>query len=305
MKVLFSVLTALQVPDLGDLIFFSLASRCLSASCSMSFESKSILEFSTVNVLLHLFKRVSLSFSKYRALLVNRLYSLPNLRTDHLPKWSCKMDRPSPTPLVSSTPVPSPSPHKLLCKYWNNSHVLDVCRKFSSLPADERMKWVRARGICFSCFISDYWALRCTTYTKFSVCSSHHLHSNVKDVTPSSEVKPSDVSTSLRSEQGSLSAVLGVTLVYISDRFRTFQVAHTLIDSASQINVILLPCAERLGLRWSTWSTPISGLACSYGTMTGRWPCCVTFCVQTIRVLSPAVNNRSPITAFVGAARTG
>jgi len=37
-------------------------------------------------------------------------------------------------------------------------------------------------------------------------------------------------------------------------------VARALIDSASQINATSLPCVKRLGLRWSSWTAPISGL---------------------------------------------
>lgn len=51
-----SVLTALQVPDLGDFILFSLASRCLSSSCRTLFETEAIRDFPTVDDLLTFIK---------------------------------------------------------------------------------------------------------------------------------------------------------------------------------------------------------------------------------------------------------
>ncbi|CAI6370055.1 unnamed protein product [Macrosiphum euphorbiae] len=47
------------------------------------------------------------------------------------------------------------------------------------------------------------------------------------------------------------------------------------MDSSSQINTISLqPCAKRLGLRWSTWSAPTSGLAgVPVVTVQGRVDC--------------------------------
>ncbi|CAI6349887.1 unnamed protein product [Macrosiphum euphorbiae] len=274
-----SVLTALQVPDLGDFILFSLASRCLSSSCRTLFESETTGDFPTVDDLF--------TFIKNRIAILERVQGAagkqavlaprPKDRPSAPSKWSRKMDRPSPTSLVSAVQVPAPSPHTVSCQYCNKSHALDVCRKFSSLPADERTKWARAQSICFSCLSPGHWSPSCKAPAKCAICSRRHhslLHPTFTDVVPSSEAESAAIPTSLLSGLGSPSVVLGTALVHIRDRSGSFQVARALIDSASQINAISLPCAKRLGLRWSTWSAPISGLAgVPVVTVQGRVDC--------------------------------
>jgi hypothetical protein len=138
-----AVLTALKVPDLGDFILFSLASRCHSSSCRTLFESETTRDFPTVDDLF--------TFIKNRIAILERVQgvagkqAVPASRLKYRPpapsKWSRKVDRPSLTSLVSAVQAPVSSPHTLLCQCCNNSHALDVCRKFSSLSVDERMKW--------------------------------------------------------------------------------------------------------------------------------------------------------------------
>ncbi|XP_016661601.2 uncharacterized protein LOC107884315 [Acyrthosiphon pisum] len=276
-----SVLTALQVPDLGDFILFSLASRCLSPSCRTLFESETTGDFPTVDDLFTFIKNRIAILERVQGVAGKQavLASRPKDRPSAPSKWSRKVDRPSPTSLVSAVqvPSPSPSPHTVSCQYCNNSHALNACRKFGSLPADERSKWARAQRICFSCLSSGHWSPSCKAPTKCAVCSRRHhtlLHSAVKDVAASSEAETAAVPTSLLSGLGSPSVVLGTALVHIRDRSGSFQVARALIDSASQINAISLSCAKRLGLRWSSWSAPISGLAgVPVVTVQGRVDC--------------------------------
>ncbi|CAI6375111.1 unnamed protein product [Macrosiphum euphorbiae] len=189
-----SVLTALQVPDLGDFILFSLASRCLSSSCRTLFESETTGDFPTVDDLF--------TFIKNRIAILERVQGAagkqavlaprPKDRPSAPSKWSRKMDRPSPTSLVSAVQVPAPSPHTVSCQYCNKSHALDVCRKFSSLPADERTKWARAQSICFSCLSPGHWSPSCKAPAKCAICSRRHhslLHPTFTDVVPSSEAE--------------------------------------------------------------------------------------------------------------------
>jgi len=296
-----SVLTALAVSDLGDFILFSVASRCLSASCRTLYESQLATDFLTVN---DLFTCV-----RSRIALLDRvqgvtgkpavLASHPKERPSAPPKWQRNTNRPPPTSLVSTTPVLPLASHTLLCKYCNNSHAIDVCRKFSSLPADERMKCACSQRICFSCLGSDHWVNRCKAPTKCAVCSRRHhslLHSTVKDVTPSSGVEPPATPTSLLSGLGSPSVVLGTALIHIRDRSGSFQVARALIDSASQINAISVPCTKRLGLRWSNWSAPISGLAgVPIVTVQGRVDCHVVPRYASESWVLPSITGDLPL----------
>ncbi|XP_022162657.1 uncharacterized protein LOC111028347 [Myzus persicae] len=274
-----SVLTALQVLDLGDFILFSLASRCLSSSCRTLFESETTSDFPTVEDLFKFIKNRIAILERVQVVAGKQavLASRPKDRPSAPSKWSRKVDRPSPTSLVSAVPVPAQPPRTLSCQYCNNSHALDVCRKFSSLPADERTKWARAQRICFSCLSPDHWSPVCKAPAKCAVCSRRHhslLHPTTKDAAPSSDAESAPIPTSLLSGLGSPSVVLCTALVHIRDRSGSFQVARALIDSASQINAISLPCAKRLGLRWSTWSAPISGLAgVPVVTVQGRVDC--------------------------------
>lgn len=203
-----SVLTALQVPDLGDFILFSLASRCLSSSCRTLFESETTSDFPTVDNLFTFIKNRIAILERVQGVAGKQavLASRPNDRPSAPSKWSRKMDRPSPTSLVSAVQIPAPSPHTVSCQYCNKSHALDMCRKFSSLPADERTKWARAQSICFSCLSPGHWSPSCKAPAKCAICSRRHhslLHPTATDVAPSSKVESAVIPTSLLSGLGS------------------------------------------------------------------------------------------------------
>ncbi|XP_050064202.1 uncharacterized protein LOC126553053 [Aphis gossypii] len=275
-----AVLTSLQVPDLGDFILFSLASRCLSASCRTLFESQLTTDFPKVEGLFE--------FVRSRIAVLERVQGVAGKQSEQAsrkreqskvpPKWPRKIDRPPPTSLVSAASVqPAVAHTSSVCTYCNNSHSIDVCRKFGLLSVDDRTLWARNQRICFTCLGSDHWANRCKASTKCKICSRRHhslLHSDTKDAAPPSIAQPPVVATSLLSRFGGPSVMLGTALVHIRDHSGTYQVARALIDSASHINAISLPCAKRLGFRWSNWTAPISGLAgVPVPTVQGRVQC--------------------------------
>ncbi|KAL4126593.1 hypothetical protein QTP88_010805 [Uroleucon formosanum] len=55
--------------------------------------------------------------------------------------------------------------------------------------------------------------------------------------------------------------MLGTALVHVRDRSGSWQTMRALIDCASQISAITAACADRLGLKRSRWTAPISGLS--------------------------------------------
>jgi len=258
-----SVLKSLKIPDLGNFILFSLAARCLPASCRTLFESQLSTDFPSIEDLL--------LFVKSRATVLERVQGVPCPPIASVAKLKQRVHV-----VQTSIRTPSNTPHTSLvsttlknslnssCLYCQNSHTIDVCRKFGSLSADERNKWAFAQRICFSCFGNDHWANRCKTHTKCSICSRRHhtlLHPSTTDTVPASSSTPPVSSASLLSGHDSPSVMLGTALVHIRDRSGVYQSARALVDSASQISAITVACAKRLGLRWSRWTAPITGLS--------------------------------------------
>lgn len=69
--------------------------------------------------------------------------------------------------------------------------------------------------------------------------------------------------------------MLGTALVHMRDRTGSWQTIRALIDCASQISAITVACAERLGLKRSRWTAPISGLSGVPINVHGRAECTV------------------------------
>jgi len=88
-----SVLTALQVPDLGDFILFSLASRCLSPSCRTLFESETTGDFPTVNDLLTFIKARIAILERVQGVAGKQVALVPVLRIDRLRRRSGHVKR--------------------------------------------------------------------------------------------------------------------------------------------------------------------------------------------------------------------
>lgn len=119
-----SVLSSLNVPDLDNFILFSLASRCLPASCRTLFESQLTTDYPTdeglfafVKGRIDVLERVQGVSSKQSA-----ATSSAKDRFKAPPRWQRKTNCQPQTSSVTGAPTPS---SMLLCKCCNQAHTLE------------------------------------------------------------------------------------------------------------------------------------------------------------------------------------
>lgn len=191
-----SVVRSLKLPDLGDFILFSLASRCLPESCSTLFESQLTTEYPTFSDLF--------AFLKARVAVLERLQgvvtpkpvfsSRPKDHVNKAPNWPCRANKMPSSSLMSSTSSSSISVYK----FCGDLHSIEACIKFQSMSTDERSQWVRTKRIYFTCLRSDHWTNQCKSQKRCSVCSRRHhtlLHPKEKDGNPTTSASSDTAST--------------------------------------------------------------------------------------------------------------
>lgn len=240
-----SVLRALKLPDLGDFILFSLASRSLPVSCRTLFESQLTTEYPTVSDLFAFLKARVAVLERVQGVVTPKpmFSSRPKDQVNNAPNWPRRTNKMPSSSLVSSTSSSSIS----VCKFCGDRHAIEACIKFQSMSTDERSQWARTMRICFTCLRGDHWANQCKSQKRCPVCSRRHhtlLHPKDKDGNPTTSVSSDTASTSLISGFGSPSVMLGTALVHVFDRAGGVQPARALIDSVSQISVITATCAK-------------------------------------------------------------
>lgn len=268
-----SVLDSLKIPNLGDFILFSLASRCLPLSSRTLFEAQVVSDYPTVSELF--------AFVKERIAILERAQdshtlcggtratgqsarSMYNSRPP--PKGFPRRDKLSPTTLVAA----GQSSSALNCKCCKGHHALTACFKFTAWSSNTRVAWVREHRLCFRCLGEGHWSPKCRSSVVCSQCQRKHhtlVHTDGPSATTRNEEGLSDgqpkvVSTSsLVGHLACQSVLLGTALVHIRDCGGALHSVRALIDSASQISAITSNCATRLGLRLSRWTAPVSGLS--------------------------------------------
>uniref|UniRef100_A0A2S2NNC8 Integrase catalytic domain-containing protein n=1 Tax=Schizaphis graminum TaxID=13262 RepID=A0A2S2NNC8_SCHGA len=266
-----SVLESLAIPNLGDFILFSLASRCLPTSCRTLFETQVTADYPTVHELF--------AFVKSRVSILERVQDIhvskpvPPSRSLAQPRYDKKGHRRSEKPpqssFINAAPLPSRS-HCICCN--NGKHALPSCNRFKKWSNDVRSKWARDHKLCFRCLEDGHWSPQCKSSTVCSHCSrKHHTLVHTAEVAGTSrkeETIPvadqpgsSSVSTSCVGQLDSHSVLLGTALVQIRDHVGTLHTVRALVDSASQISAITSSCSSRLGLRVSRWTAPVIGLS--------------------------------------------
>lgn len=135
------------------------------------------------------------------------------------------------------------------------------------MGVDDRGRWTRTQGLCLVCFDANHWANKCKSKTRCTSCSRNHNtllhpvagHSRTDNISSAETSLCASMSSSQRCE--SLSVMLGTTLIHIRDRSGSWHIMRALVDSASEISAITAGCADRLGLRRTKWTTPVSGLS--------------------------------------------
>lgn len=154
------------------------------------------------------------------------------------------------------------------CPCCSEAHKLASCTQFKSWSVEDRTRWTRDHRLCFICFSVDHWVPQCEIKPNCNKCSRNHhflLH-NADDERRSKRETPTvsaSLCASVRRPPTSLatSVVLGTALIHVRDRSGSWQTMRALVDCASQISAITVAGADRLGLKRSRWTTPISDLA--------------------------------------------
>ncbi|KAE9522064.1 hypothetical protein AGLY_017537 [Aphis glycines] len=262
--------------DLRSFILFSIAFRCLPVSTRKLFETSTISDYPTIDELMKFLRnRVAVLevVGERRDQVAFGAHTKSTSQQGHLQKETNRSGKPRfsslPTTLVATKPSNSTSNR---CPCCSGAHGLGVCARFKRWTVEERSRWTREHKLCFNCFSADHWAPKCTARSRCQDCSRRH-HYLLHDVpvgerrneseTPQPVSAPASCCTAVQqpSPPQALSVMLGTALVHVRDRSGSWQTMRALIDCASQISAITATCADRLGLKRSRWTAPISGLS--------------------------------------------
>ncbi|XP_022163934.1 uncharacterized protein LOC111029283 [Myzus persicae] len=281
-----ALLDALKIHDLGSFMLFSIAFRCLPIVTRRLFEASSSTDYPTANQLIDFLRsRVAVlevagdSHKSTPSAAASSKFGKPTGQSRTGGERSGKPQGYRPTSLVTAK-------SGSVCPCCSESHNLAACTKFKSWPVDERSRWTREHKLCYVCFSADHWAPRCRSKINSSECSRRHhylLHvpageRHDKPETPSPVSAPASCCASVQrpSPQQSPAVMLGTAIVHVRDRSGSWQTMRALVDCASQISAITAACADRLGLKRSRWTAPISGLSgVAVNNVQGRVECTV------------------------------
>jgi len=257
------VLESMQIPNLGDFILFSIASRCLTIYSIKLFEAQLANGFPMVKELLTFIKsRVAVlecipreHSTKYTTVsrpVKNVANHLHQKQSQHIAMFTGSNSQPPQS-----------------CKCCKGAHLMSLCRKFKDWFPEVRHSWVRENHLCFRCLRTIHRVPKCRSSVVCDKCSRKHhplLHSNASSDTQrnrstSGPSHSSTESTTLLGHLSSHSVLLGIALVHIRDRAEVLQTVRAIVDSNSQISAITSTCSSRLGLRLSKWTAPVTGLS--------------------------------------------
>ncbi|KAL4153798.1 hypothetical protein QTP88_001631 [Uroleucon formosanum] len=266
-----ALLDSLQIKDLGSFMLFSIAFRCLPIVTRRLFETSSSTDYPTVHQLIDFIRsRVAIlevagESHKGTPSATSSKFGKPTGQFRTGGERAGKTQGYRPTSLVTTK-------SSSVCICCSEPHNLASCSKFKSWPVDERSRWTREHKLCFVCLSADHWVPKCRSKISCTKCSRRHhylLHvpageryDNEPD-SPSPASTPASCCASVQQPppQQSLAVMLGTALVHVRDRSGTWQTMRALVDSASKISAITAVGADKLGLKRSRWTAPISGLS--------------------------------------------
>lgn len=253
------LLHSLAIPDVGAFLLFFLAMRCLPLSIRKLFESSSTAEFPVVgNVITFIKERVRIlenaggsrvSDSRQRVT-TPRSWVQGNTNVKRCPQRV----------LVATEPNQS---SKLCCSICSGPHLSTSCARFAAMNSEKRRQLVLKKRLCFNCLSGKHWTAKCLSNSVCDQCfNKHHtlLHREAPPISqPETDPRPS--TASLMSCQPIKNVLLGTALIHVRDQWGHQQSLRAVIDSGSQANAITTSCIERLGLRVSKWTVPLTGLS--------------------------------------------
>lgn len=82
---------------------------------------------------------------------------------------------------VNTADAKSRKPDRDPCTLCTKGHFLSRCRQFQAMPVNDRLAFVRQKGLCFNCLREGHSAARCSSGNSCFVCKEKHsvfLHSD-------------------------------------------------------------------------------------------------------------------------------
>jgi hypothetical protein len=267
-----ALLNALDIPNMGSFMLFNLAFRSLPVTTRKIFESTVNTEYPFIDELVDFVQShiniLELAGDNRKL----RGSSLPNptVIVSHKSKMGGdglrRIESRRSVTLVSVKPAIS-------CPCCQGAHAVASCSRFKSWTVEERHRWIRSQGLCLICFNDKHWANKCKARIRYSSCSRNHhslLHPSVS-VPDTPSPNPSSLSAALCTAvtvpatsppaRTSTRVLLGTALIHIRDHSGSWQIMRAIVDCASEISAITSSCADRLNLRHTKWTGPISGLS--------------------------------------------
>lgn len=264
-----SLLTALNIPDLGSFILFTLAFRTLPLGTRKLFES-TVSENTDYPSIGNLIKFIRGRITVLENVGDSRKHSV---QSKSLPAAGLYHKNHSgknhPVALVTTKPSDKgPDSSTTPCPCCSDPHTLSSCPRYRSWSVDDRNQWAHDHKLCFNCLGSSHWLRACQSKTRCHTCSIKH-HFLLHGATPSRREDGSEsageaslCAAGLSSRTNGIpTVILGTALIHVRDRSGTWQTVRALVDSASQISAITVSCSNRLGLRLRRWTVPVSGLS--------------------------------------------
>ncbi|XP_008188319.1 uncharacterized protein LOC103310776 [Acyrthosiphon pisum] len=264
-----SLLEALNVPNMGSFILFTVAFRRLPVATRKLFESDSKAEYPSIGELL--------KFVRTRVSILEVVSDPPKVGTSAA--QASKAGKPSGIArkvgdYVGKSNGPRPmsfvtAKGDATCPCCAESHALGICARFKSWSAKGRTKWARENRVCFNCLNVGHWIQKCKSKPNCKECSRKHhtlLHLSPDELQGGEEPPPVEPAVCASvvnppSLHRSSAVVLGTALVHVRDNTGSVKTMRALMDSASQISAVTAACVKRLGLKISRWTAPISGLS--------------------------------------------
>ncbi|XP_025203838.1 uncharacterized protein LOC112600747 [Melanaphis sacchari] len=267
-----SLLFAMDIPDFGSFVLFSLAFRTLPLGTRKMFEStiSSNVTYPSVDKLLDFIRgRITVLENvgeSKKASNKSKVYPITG------PVANLRSGQRNPVALVAAKPPSTGSSDSTVsCPCCLESHTISKCSKFRSWSLDNRNEWAHDNKVCFNCLGGNHWIRACPSKSRCQTCSKKHhtlLHgatSTPKDNGVENSEDAGEASCCAASLSPRPSAIptvlLGTALIHARDRAGTWQTVRALVDSASQISAMTVACSTRLGFRPRPWTMPVSGLS--------------------------------------------
>lgn len=266
-----NTLKSLNVPDLGEFILFALSARGLPLSTRKGFEAANSCDFPMVSDLV--------AYVKSRVAVLETVTQCNNARTSNQhhdkSKSGNRHDNKKPKVALLSSQAPVASTSK--CLFCSGDHSTVKCATFTDLSLDDRYQAAKDRKICFRCLNSTHWSNRCSAKACAKCKGRHHvlLHRDIE--VPRKPPSSVDIPAVHIGSLDRPTVLLGTALVHVRDYGGRAQPVRALIDSASQVSVMSVTCADRLGLKLSKWTAPLTGLSgVQVPKMNGMVKCTIT-----------------------------